>query len=112
MNSNINTIEGVYDEAMRLSQKADDIRPELQTIENMVLKTMEELGELATDVLKLKGYKVNSENKDDIRANAREEAVDGILIYLNICKNLGISKEEFIRIATFKLDKWDSKHLN
>ena len=108
---NFNSVEEVYDEAIRLSEKAEVVRPDLQTIGNMVMKAMEELGELSTDLLKLSGYKVNSEDKAAISENAKEEAIDGILIYINICNKLGITKEEFIEIAGRKLNKWDSKHL-
>lgn len=108
---NSNSIEWVYDEAIHLSEVAEIIRPDPQTIENMIMKAMEELGELSTDILKLKDYKVNDENKDEIRQNAKEEAIDGILIYLNICNKLGITKDEFVEIATRKLKKWNSKHL-
>lgn len=101
----------IFDEAMRLSAKAEELRGPLQTIENMILKVQEELGELATDVLKMKGYKVNSEDIEIVAQNAKEEAVDGIIIYLNIIQKLGISKTEFIKLATMKLEKWDSKHL-
>ena len=108
----INSIQDAFDEARRLSKKAEKIRPEKQTIENMILKAMEELGELATDILKLKQYKVNDERKEDILANAKEEVIDGLAMLINISEKLQISDKEMVKIFRKKLKKWDKSHLN
>ncbi len=108
----INSIQDAFDEARRLSRKAEKVRPDKQTIENMLLKTMEELGELATDILKLKQYKVNTENKEDITKNAKEEVIDCFAMLINISEKLNISDKEMVKIFRKKLAKWNKSHLN
>lgn len=108
---NLNTIEDIFNEAIRLSIKADRLKPETQTIENMLLKLGEEYGEICTDILKLKQYKVNNENPGHVFENAREEAVDMLLMVINIMNKLGMDTGMIVAIATEKLHKWDTKHL-
>lgn len=109
---NTQTIQACFDEARRLSRKAEKIRPDKQTIENMLLKLMEEVGELSCDILKIKQYKVNTEDKKDVLANAKEEVVDCFAILINISEKLDISDEEMVKIFGKKLKKWDKNHLN
>lgn len=106
------TIQACFDEARRLSRKAEKIRPAKQTIENMLLKLMEEVGELSCDILKLKQYKVNTENKKDILINAKEEVVDCLTMLINISEKLEISDEDLVKIFGKKLKKWNKNHLN
>lgn len=109
---NTQTIQACFDEARRLSRKAEKIRPDKQTIENMLLKLMEEVGELSCDILKIKQYKVNTEDKKDVLANAKEEVVDCFAILINISEKLDISDKEMAKIFGKKLKKWDKNHLN
>jgi NTP pyrophosphatase (non-canonical NTP hydrolase) len=106
------TIQACFDEARRLSKKAERIRPEKSTIENMILKLVEEVGELSCDILKLKQYKVNDEKKEDILTNAKEEVVDCFIILINISEKLDISDEDMVKIFRKKLKKWNKSHLN
>lgn len=101
----------VFEEGFRLSQKAEILRPDLQTIENMLLKLGEEYGEICTDILKLKQYKVNDEKVEDVEQNTREEAVDMLLMIINIMNKLGMDEKIIVKIAQEKLSKWDTKHL-
>ncbi len=112
MNSNkIKDMNDVFEEGFRLSHKAEILRPDLQTIENMLLKLGEEYGELCTDILKLKQYKVNNEKAEDVEQNAKEEAIDILLMIINIMNKLGMDKKDIVDIAQEKLNKWDIKHL-
>ena len=104
-------IDDIFDRAIKLSEKAELLRPNLQIVENILLKLIEEIGELSCGILKLKQYKVNNDCSDDIINNNKEEIIDCIICCLNIVYKLGISKEEFIEIANKKLDKWDMVHL-
>lgn len=108
----INNIQAAFDEARRLSKKAQKIRPEKQTIENMLLKLMEEVGELSCDILKMKQYKVNNEKKEDVLINAKEEVIDCFTMLINIAENLEISDKDMTKIFAKKLKKWDKSHLN
>ncbi len=78
----------------------------------MLLKLMEEVGELSCDILKLKQYKVNTENKKDILINAKEEVVDCFTMLINIAEKLEISDEDLVKIFGKKLKKWNKNHLN
>ncbi len=97
---------------MKLENLARMIRPEKQTIENMTLKIMEELGELATDILKLKKYKMSKDKPNAIKQNLKEEIVDGLIMYMTLTVETGMSYSELMNIFEKKLTKWEKQHLN
>ena len=108
----VKDMNSALDEVLRLEKKAKEIRPEKQTIENCVLKIMEELGELATDILKIKQFKVNDEDPEEIRRNLKEEIVDGLIMYMTMVEETNMTKEELMQIFEKKLTKWNKNHLN
>ena len=76
-----------------------------------IVKLMEEVGEFSTDFLKLEGYKVNDEDKDEIRKNMKSEIADIlIMLFVNAYK-AGLDKDELIAMVDKKLKKWVKKHI-
>lgn len=110
--NNIFDINSAFEETRRMERKAMTIRGPLQTIENITLKCMEELGELATDILKLKKFKVTDELPKDIMENMEEEVVDGLIMYMTITENLNMDTKKVLKIFRKKLKKWEKNHLD
>lgn len=108
----LNNMTDIYREVCRLEKKARELRPEKQTLDNITLKIMEELGELATDLLKLKRFKVTNEKPADILKNLKEEALDGLIMYMALLAELKMGEDEIMDIAEKKLKKWEKNHLN
>lgn len=108
----LNNMNDAYREVCRLELKARTLRGPLQTLDNITLKIMEELGELATDLLKLRKFKVTNELASDIRKNMKEEAVDGLIMYMTLCDELQMDEDELMDIFEKKLKKWEKNHLN
>ena len=92
-----------------LQTRACKIKP--KPIEKNLCKLMEEVGEIAQDVLKLDGYKVNKEKVEDLRQNLKEEIVDAMVMLMVLAMDAGTTEKEMCTIFEKKLNKWVSKHI-
>jgi NTP pyrophosphatase (non-canonical NTP hydrolase) len=105
------TLTQVYKEIREASDLAKKVKPNEQTLENKVLKLMEESGELATDTIKLNGYKVSKQSREEIEENMKEEIVDVLLVILDIAHQRNMSEKEISHLMKMKLIKWLDKHI-
>lgn len=71
-------------------------------------KMQEELGELAEPTLKLLGYKGTLSSPFELMDNQAEEAIDVLIVALDLIHCLNIEEIEFEKILSKKLDKWKS----
>lgn len=101
----------VYKEIQKVSDLAKEVKSSDQTLENKVLKLMEESGELATDTIKLNGYKVSKQSKKDIEENMEEEIVDVLLVILDIAHQRNMPEKRLGELMKKKLAKWKDKHI-
>ena len=81
------------------------------SIETKVLKIVEEVGEVATEVLKLNGYKNSDEAVEAVKSNLEEEIVDVIMTGMVLAKHVGLNEERMAEIFDMKLKKWRKKHI-
>jgi hypothetical protein len=73
-----------------------------------VCKLQEEVGELSAEVLKQIGFKHHNETIDKIRENILLEAVDCLIMSMDILSQQGFSKKEIIDKANSQIKKWIS----
>ncbi len=92
-----------------VEDEAEGIAP--YPIETKVLKCMEELGEIAVDVLKLNGYKHSPDTVETVKANLEEEIVDLFITVLVLAKQVKLSDKRIAEIFREKLAKWQNKHI-
>lgn len=79
----------------------------LATLENKTIKLAEEVGEISVEVLILNGFKnSNGVSKETTKQNLKEEAVDAMLMCLDILAFLKTTPEEIDEISMRKIDKW------
>ncbi|WP_096187354.1 MazG-like family protein [Evansella halocellulosilytica] len=81
---------------------------EPKTLEQMALKLTEEVGETSQAVLsylKASGSDYKQLGIDDVK----EECIDVVLVALAIYYKLSEDEEEFQKLASKKLNKWESK---
>lgn len=91
----------IYEEIQRLNV-TDPASPQ-----DRLVKTFEEVGELAQAVGKDIGRKIHSESKEDIRANILEEGADTIQCVISVLDSYDISFEELCEAMTNKNGKWE-----
>ncbi len=70
------------------------------------LKLNEESGELAAEVLKDCGYKDSDLSKSEIRSRIIEEAVDSLVMVVDILNDVEATDAEIIDCAEFAVTKW------
>lgn len=82
-----------------------------KSLQELVLKCTEELGELSQAVLSFTGA-VGCGYKNLDKNDVIEELADVLLVDLAIVAKLGITKEDFKLIIQKKLNKWNEKISN
>jgi NTP pyrophosphatase (non-canonical NTP hydrolase) len=73
----------------------------------LLVKSMEELGELAAALLNENGYKPTDKSPKDIRENQLEEACDVIICMLGILDKQNFTIDEIKEMMKKKADKWE-----
>lgn len=73
-----------------------------------VCKLQEEVGELSAETLKLIGFKSSNLPESEIKKNILIEAVDCLIMSMDILSTQGFSKDEIIKIADSQINKWVS----
>ena len=71
------------------------------------LKLNEEAGELAAEILKLKGLKGSSKSKKEILFDLHLEAIDCLLMAMDILVHTKASEKRIEQIMNSQLDKWE-----
>ena len=84
-------------------------RLEPKTLVERGLKLAEETGELAAEIFKLEGKKKSDKNKKQILADLREEAVDCLIMSMDILAHTKTSNRQIKRLFNKKLEKWVDK---
>lgn len=69
-------------------------------------KLTEESGELAAEILKYKGLKQTDKTVKEVRADLEEEAVDTLIMGLDIVAYLEMSDTKVRRLLSKKMKKW------
>lgn len=73
------------------------------------LKLNEEAGELAAEILKLEGMKDAKEaTREEILYNLHLEAIDCLLMSMDILIHTGATKKRINAIIKSQLDKWET----
>jgi len=72
-------------------------------------KLTEEVGELAKEVNKTNGRKVNTNTKEEIISEITQEAADVIQNVFSIADGFGITYEDIVEAMKIKNGKWRSK---
>jgi hypothetical protein len=73
-----------------------------------VCKLQEEVGELSAETLKLIGFKNSNLSEQDIKRNILLEAVDCLIMSMDILSTQGFTKDEIIKMADSQISKWVS----
>ena len=81
---------------------------EKKTLVARGLKLCEEAGELAAEILKYKGEKNSHKCKKEILIDLHLEAVDCMLMAMDILVHTGATDKEITYIIRSQLDKWES----
>ena len=77
-------------------------------VKTQFIKLQEEVGELSAEALKQIGFKSHDTTLDKIRDNILLEAVDCLIMSLDILSQQGFSKKEIIDKANSQIEKWIS----
>jgi NTP pyrophosphatase (non-canonical NTP hydrolase) len=78
-----------------------------RTLIARVLKLCEEAGELSAEVLKFSNLKGRGgKSKSEVEEDLREEAVDCLIMSLDILIETGTSEKHLNELLNKKLDKW------
>jgi NTP pyrophosphatase (non-canonical NTP hydrolase) len=85
-------------------RKVSKLEP--KNLKSRGLKLGEEYGELVTEILKYKGEKGSEKTADEILIDLKEEAVDCLIMSLDILVYTGCSDKYIAKILNKKLDKW------
>lgn len=80
---------------------------EKKTLIGRGLKVCEEAGELAAEILKLKGMKGSSKTKKQILYDLHLEAVDCLLMAMDVLVHTKASEKRINQIINSQLDKWE-----
>ena len=95
---------------MKVPRKLKRIsRLEPKSLAERGLKLCEENGELAAEIFKLLGKKKTNQTKKETLEHLREEAVDCLIMALDILVKVKTSDKTINRILNAKLDKWLDK---
>jgi hypothetical protein len=71
-----------------------------------VCKLQEEVGELSAEALKSIGFKKNKLSSEEIRKNILLEAVDCLIMSMDILSHQKFSKKEIIEMVDSQIEKW------
>lgn len=100
-----NTIED-FDYIYTLIQNVSEL--EGYGLIERVCKLQEEVGELSAETLKLIGFKNSKLTEEEIKKNILLEAVDCLIMSMDILSTQGYSKDEIIKMADSQISKWVS----
>lgn len=70
------------------------------------LKLMEEVGELAAEILKLTGVKYSNLNQIQNRSNLLLESCDVMIMTFSIMNQMGFTKQEIVETTQSQIKKW------
>ena len=109
-----NNMSKVQENSLDNSEDFDYIYELIQNVSKLegygllerVCKLQEEVGELSAEVLKSIGFKYSTLEQSEIRRNILLEAVDCLIMSMDILANQEFSKNEIIRMADSQIDKW------
>lgn len=76
------------------------------TLSDKGLKLMEEVGELATEILKSKGSEHSNLDDNQIRNNLLLESCDVMIMIFSIMYQMGFSKQEIVEMTGSQINKW------
>ncbi len=82
---------------------------EPKTLVERGLKLTEENGELAAEIFKLIGKKKTNQTKKETLAHLKEEAVDCLIMAMDILVKVGVTDKEITKLLKAKMDKWLDK---
>jgi hypothetical protein len=71
-----------------------------------VCKLQEEVGELSAETLKSIGFKKNTLSSEEVRKNILLEAVDCLIMSMDILSHQKFSKKEIIEMSNSQIEKW------
>lgn len=92
---------------MKISKKLRRIaKIERKTLCERMVKLMEEVGELSTEVMRLTRNKVAKKPLEGVKADAQEEAVDVLIMACDILDWLEVDDKLLNKTLNRKLDKW------
>jgi NTP pyrophosphatase (non-canonical NTP hydrolase) len=79
--------------------------------EKKIIKTMEELGELAAVYLEKDGYKLVKEKRtqDEINKHQLEEGCDVLIQAFSLLAHMGYSLDQITEMCEYKCDVWETK---
>jgi hypothetical protein len=109
-----NNMSKVQENSLDDSEDFDYIYELIQSVSKLegygllerVCKLQEEVGELSAEALKSIGFKYSTLEQSEIRKNILLEAVDCLIMSMDILANQEFSKIEIIRMADSQIDKW------
>jgi hypothetical protein len=109
-----NNMSKVQENSLDNSEDFDYIYELIQSVSKLegygllerVCKLQEEVGELSAEALKSIGFKYSTLEQSEIRKNILLEAVDCLIMSMDILANQEFSKIEIIRMADSQIDKW------
>jgi hypothetical protein len=109
-----NNMSKVQENSLDNSEDFDYIYELIQNVSKLegygllerVCKLQEEVGELSAETLKSIGFKYSTLEQSEIRKNILLEAVDCLIMSMDILANQEFSKIEIIRMADSQIDKW------
>jgi hypothetical protein len=79
--------------------------------EKKIIKTMEELGELAAVYLEKDGYKLVKEKRSqkEINEHQLEEGCDVLIQSFSLLAHMGYSLDQITEMCEYKCDVWENK---
>lgn len=80
-----------------------------KSIQRRLIKLMEEVGELATEINLLDGDFHKKRTKEELHNNIIEEGVDSLICAVDILVKQGATEEEIVSIIKRKCAKWAQK---
>jgi NTP pyrophosphatase (non-canonical NTP hydrolase) len=94
---------------MKIPKRVKQVsRKERKSLVSRGLKLNEEAGELAAEILKFVGEKgAKGKSKKEILADLHLEAVDCLLMAMDILVHTGASEKVISRIMNSQLNKWE-----
>lgn len=94
---------------MNIPERVRDVsRRERKSLNDRVVKLTEEVGELAAEALRLSGQKsCGDKTIEQVRAAFKLEAVDVMLMAMDLLETVNATDEEITRIMASQLDKWE-----
>jgi NTP pyrophosphatase (non-canonical NTP hydrolase) len=96
-----NNIDYIYDLVRQACERESGIN-----IVDKGLKLSEEVGELAAEILKLRGIKFTELNEQEIKKKILLESCDVLIMIFSIMYEMNFSKEEIVEMTKSQIEKW------